>query len=207
MSNVYLQDFQRGLIREIPIFRLLLGMCPVLAVTTYLTNGIGMGLAATAVLICSNLVISALRNYFPAQVRIPCFIVVIATFVTMVDMVMEAFVPALYERLGIFIPLIVVNCIILGRAEAFAGKRPVLRSLVDGLGNGLGFIVALIILALVRETIGAGTILGPDPETAIKLFGDSYQPMLIFALPPGAFIALGLLLGMVNYIYNRLNIK
>jgi len=207
MSNVYLQDFKRGLINEIPIFKLLLGMCPALAVSTYLTNGIGMGLAATAVLICSNLVISALRNYFPEQVRIPCFIVVIATFVTIVDLVMEAFVPALYDRLGIFIPLIVVNCIILGRAEAFAGKRPVLRSIVDGVGNGLGFIVALTILALVREIVGAGTILGPDPETAVKLFGDAYQPMLLFALPPGAFIALGLLLGLVNHLFSRLKIK
>ena len=205
-TNPYLQDFTRGIVKENPVFRLLLGMCPVLGVTAFIINGLGMGLAATAVLIASNVVISMLRNFIPPQVRIPCFIVVIATFVTIIEMVLQAFQPVLYEALGVFVPLIVVNCIILGRAEAFASKKPVLRSLADGLGIGIGFTLALLILSTVREIIGHGTILGPDPESAIHLFGANFEPMVLFAQPAGAFIALGLLLGIVNVIFKRFNI-
>ncbi len=206
-SNPYLDDLSRGIVRENPVFRLLLGMCPVLGVTGYLINGLGMGLAATAVLIASNVVIAALKNFIPPQVRIPCFIVVIATFVTIIEMVLQAFQPALYEALGVFVPLIVVNCVILGRAEAFASKKPVLRALVDGIGVGIGFTLALGILALVREVAGHGTIMGPDPESAILLFGQGFEPMGLFGQPPGAFIALGLLLGLTNVIFKKFNIK
>lgn len=205
-GNLYLQDLSRGMVKENPVFRLLLGMCPVLGVTAYFINGLGMGLAAAAVLIASNVVISSLKNFIPPQVRIPCFIVVIATFVTIIEMALQAFQPALYEALGVFVPLIVVNCIILGRAEAFASKRPVLRSLMDGVGVGIGFTLALGILSLVREVMGKGTILGPDPEMAIHLFGSGFEPMGLFGQPAGAFIALGLLLGMVNIIFKKLNL-
>lgn len=207
MSNQYLQEVTRGLVKENPVFRLLLGLCPVLGVTAYIVNGLGMGLAATAVLICSNVVIASLRNYIPERVRIPCFIVVIATFVTIIGMLMEAFQPVLFEALGIFLPLIVVNCVILGRAEAFASKKPVLRSLLDGVGVGIGFTLALLVLATVREIIGSGTILGPNPETAVHLFGANFEAMMVFAQPPGAFIALGLLLALINVIFKRFNIK
>ncbi len=207
MINQYLQDVTRGLVKENPVFRLLLGLCPVLGVTAYIVNGLGMGLAAAAVLICSNVVIASLRNYIPERVRIPCFILVIATFVTIIGMLMEAFQPALFEALGIFLPLIVVNCIILGRAEAFASKKPVLRSLLDGVGVGIGFTLALVILAAVREIIGSGTILGPNPDTALHVFGSNYEAMMIFAQPPGAFIALGLLLALINVLFKRFNIK
>jgi Na+-translocating ferredoxin:NAD+ oxidoreductase subunit E len=206
-NSSYLQEFSKGILKENPVFVSVLGMCPVLGVTAYIVNGFGMGLAATAVLIASNLVISLLRNYIPPQVRIPCFIVVIATFVTIIEMVLKAFQPVLYEALGVFVPLIVVNCIILGRAEAFASKRNPLRSLLDGLGAGIGFTLALLILAAVREIIGQGTILGPDPESAIHLFGANFEPMALFAQPSGAFIALGLLLAGVNSIFKRFNIK
>ncbi|MCJ7806071.1 MAG: electron transport complex subunit E [Clostridia bacterium] len=206
VNNPYLQDLTRGIVQENPTFRLLLGMCPVLGVTVFMVNGLGMGLATTAVLIASNLVISMLRNFIPPQVRIPCFIVIIATFVTIIEMVLQAFQPVLYEALGVFVPLIVVNCIILGRAEAFASKKPVLRSLSDGIGMGIGFTLGLLILATVREIIGQGTIFGPDPESAIHLFGANFEPMALLAQPAGAFIALGLLLGMVNIIFKRFNI-
>ena len=206
VNNPYLQDVTRGIVQENPTFRLLLGMCPVLGVTVFMVNGLGMGLATTAVLIASNLVISMLRNFIPPQVRIPCFIVIIATFVTIIEMVLQAFQPVLYEALGVFVPLIVVNCIILGRAEAFASKKPVLRSLSDGIGMGIGFTLGLLILATVREIIGQGTIFGPDPESAIHLFGANFEPMALLAQPAGAFIALGLLLGMVNIIFKRFNI-
>lgn len=204
--NPYVDDLSRGIIRENPVFRLLLGMCPVLGVTGYFINGLGMGLAATAVLIASNVVIATLKNFIPPQVRIPCFIVVIATFVTIIEMMLQAFQPVLYEALGVFVPLIVVNCVILGRAEAFASKKPVLRSLVDGVGVGLGFTLALGILALVREIAGQGTIMGPDPESAILLFGEGFEPMGLFGQPPGAFIALGLLLALTNVIFKKFNI-
>jgi Na+-translocating ferredoxin:NAD+ oxidoreductase subunit E len=192
LSN--LKVFTKGLIDENPVFRLLLGMCPVLAVTTAARNGLGMGLAATAVLLASNIIISLLRKVIPAKIRIPAFIVVIATFVTMVDLVMEAFVPDLHGVLGIFIPLIVVNCIILQRAESFASRNSVFRSFLDGLGMGIGFTVALIILASVREIIGAGTWFG------ISLFGASFEPMRLLTSPPGAFITLGLIIGLINVL-------
>ncbi len=207
MNKQYLQDLTRGLVKENPVFRLLLGLCPVLGVTAYIINGFGMGLAATAVLICSNVVISSVRNYIPERVRIPCFIVVIATFVTITGMLMEAFQPALFEALGIFLPLIVVNCVILGRAEAFASKKPVLRSLLDGVGVGLGFTLALVILAAVREIIGSGTVLGPNPDTAVSVFGPNFESMMLFSQPAGAFIALGLLLALTNVVFKKLNIR
>ena len=206
-SSLYLQDLTRGIVKENPVFVMLLGMCPVLGVTAFITNGFGMGLAATAVLIASNLVVSLLRSFIPPQVRIPCFIVIIATFVTIIEMVLQAFQPVLYEALGVFVPLIVVNCVILGRAEAFASKKPVLRSLLDGIGVGLGFTLALVILSAVREILGQGTILGPDPNSAIHLFGANFEPMALFAQPPGAFIALGLLLAIVNVLFSRFHIK
>lgn len=206
-SNRYVDDLTRGIVRENPVFRLLLGMCPVLGVTAYFINGLGMGLAATAVLIASNVVISSLKDFIPPQVRIPCFIVVIATFVTIIEMTLKAYQPGLYEALGVFVPLIVVNCVILGRAEAFAGKQPVIRSLLDGIGVGIGFTLALGILSLVREVVGQGTLLGPDADRAVTLFGANFEPMGLFAQPPGAFIALGLLLALTNIVFRRLKIK
>jgi len=203
----YWQEFTKGILKENPVLVALLGMCPVLGVTAFVVNGVGMGLAAAAVLIASNLVVSLLRNLIPPQVRIPCFIVVIATFVTIIEMVLEAFLPVLYEALGVFVPLIVVNCVILGRAEAFASKNKPLRAVLDGVGSGIGFTLALLLLSLVREIIGQGTILGPDPETVIHLFGADFEPMILFAQPAGAFIALGLLLAVVNSVYKRFNIK
>lgn len=189
-----LKELGKGIWKENPVFRLVLGMCPTLAVTTQAINGVGMGLATTVVLISSNLVISSLRKFIPARVRIPSFIVIIASFVTMVDMVMEGFYFELHKELGLFIPLIVVNCIILGRAEAFASKNPVLKSLADGLGMGIGFTLSLIVLGSIREILGAGTIFG------VGLFGEGYLPFLVMILPPGAFISLGLLLGLMNRI-------
>lgn len=187
-----LKTFTKGIWKENAVFKLLLGMCPLLAVTTSAENGLGMGAASTFVLVCSNIVVAILRKLIPSKVRIPAFIIIIATFVTIVQLCMEAWVYGLYQSLGIFIPLIVVNCLILGRAEAFASKRPVLDSAVDGLGMGLGFTLALFILGAVREIFGSGELLG------ISLFGASYQPMLLMILPPGAFITLGLLLAMMN---------
>ena len=185
-------EFSKGFIKENPLFRLVLGMCPALAVTTMAINGVAMGLAATAVLVGSNLVISLLRKFIPPQVRIPVFIVVIASFVTIIDMVMAGYFFELHKVLGLFIPLIVVNCIILGRAEAFASRYSVLLSLADGLGMGLGFTLALIILGSVRELLGNGTIFG------VLVFGSGFEPALVMLLPPGAFLALGLLLGLMN---------
>ncbi|MEX1378276.1 MAG: electron transport complex subunit E [Eubacteriales bacterium] len=188
----YRKVFMNGITKENPVFRLLLGMCPTLAVTTSATNGIGMGLAATFVLVGSNLVISLIKGFIPEKIRIPSFIVVIATFVTIVQLLMEAYIPTLYESLGLFIPLIVVNCIILARAEAFASKNGPVASIVDGLGMGLGFTLALTLLASVREILGNGSIFG------VQVLGASYQPALIFILAPGGFIALGLLLALIN---------
>lgn len=185
-------NFIRGLWRENPVFKLLLGMCPTLAVTTSAENGIGMGLATTFVLVCSNVTIALMRKLIPSGVRIPAFIVIIASFVTVVQLCMEAFVYDLYKALGIFIPLIVVNCLILGRAEAFASKNGVIPSIADGLGMGLGFTLGLFILGSVRELLGSGSLLG------VSLFGSGYQPFLLMILPPGAFIALGLLLAGMN---------
>ena len=185
-------EFVKGLWRENPAFRLLLGMCPTLAVTTSAVNGLGMGLATTFVLVCSNGAIAALRHLIPPQVRIPCFVVLIASFVTVVQLCMEAFVYGLYQALGIFIPLIVVNCIILGRAEAFAARNGPLPALADGVGMGVGFTLALFVLGAVREVLGTGALFG------MPLFGASYQPLLLLILPPGAFLALGLLLAAMN---------
>lgn len=186
------QDFSKGIWKENAVFKLLLGMCPVLAVTTSAGNGLGMGLATTFVLVCSNIVVALLRKLIPSKVRIPAFIIIIASFVTVVQLSMEAWVYDLYQALGIFIPLIVVNCLILGRAEAFASKNPVSRAIFDGFGMGLGFTLALFILGAVREIFGSGALLG------YTIFGAGYQPMLLMILPPGAFITLGLLLATMN---------
>lgn len=186
--------FVNGILNENPTFRLVLGTCPTIAVTTSAMNGLGMGLAATFVLIGSNVVISALRKVIPDKVRIPCFVLVICTFVTIVQMLLHAFVPSLYASLGLFIPLIVVNCIILARAEAFASKNGVVASAVDGLGMGLGFTLAMLLMGSIRELVGSGTIFGA------AVFGASFEPMLLFVLAPGGFIAYGLLLGIINAV-------
>lgn len=187
-----MHTFSKGLWQENAVFKLLLGMCPVLAVTTSAENGLGMGLATTFVLVCANITVSMLRKLIPAAVRIPAFVVIIASFVTVVQLCMEAWVYDLYQALGIFIPLIVVNCLILGRAEAFASKNPVVDSVADGLGMGIGFTLGLFILGSVRELFGSGAILG------VNLLGASYQPILLMILPPGAFITLGLLLALMS---------
>ena len=189
--------FINGVLNENPTFRLVLGTCPTLAVTTSAINGIGMGLAATFVLVCSNIVVSCVRKLIPDKARIPSFIVIIATFVTIVQMVMQAFLPSLYDALGLFIPLIVVNCIILARAEAFASKNGPLISAVDGLGMGLGFTCSITLIGIIRELIGNGTVFG------ISLLGASYQPMLLLVLAPGGFITYGLVLGIINAITAR----
>lgn len=189
--------FLNGILYENPTFVQLLGMCPTLAVTTTLANGFGMGLSATAVLIMSNILISLLRKIIPDKVRIAAYIVIIATFVTIVQMVLEAYVPSLYASLGLFIPLIVVNCIILARAEAFASKNSVFRSAVDGLGMGLGFTLALCIISAVREVLGQGTILGHT------LYGDAVKPISIIGMPPGGFITLGILIALINFIVSK----
>ncbi|MDK2918019.1 MAG: H+/Na+-translocating ferredoxin:NAD+ oxidoreductase subunit [Candidatus Petromonas sp.] len=186
-----------GLFKENPVFIQLLGMCPTLAVTNSAINGMGMGLATTAVLLGSNTVIAVFRKFIPSKIRIPSFIVVIASFVTIVGLIMEGYFPALYKSLGLFIPLIVVNCLILARAEAFASKNRVISSVADGLGMGLGFTWALVLLGAVREFFGTGNIFG------INLLGESFKPALIMILPPGAFLALGILLA----IYNAIKIK
>jgi electron transport complex protein RnfE len=191
-------EFNKGIWRDNAVFRLLLGLCPTLAVTTSAANGLGMGLATSFVLICSNIVVSLMRNVIPAKVRIPAFIVIIASFVTVVQLCMEAYAYDMYKSLGIFIPLIVVNCLILGRAEAFASKNGPLISVVDGLGMGTGFTLALFVLGGVREIFGSGTLLG------FSLLGASYQPFLLMILPPGAFITLGFLLAGMNRIDARL---
>ncbi len=188
------QVFMNGLITENPTFVLMLGMCPTLGVTTAAMNGIGMGLATTAVLICSNLLISLLRNIISERIRIPAFIVVIASFVSIVEMLLKAYLPDLSDALGVYIPLIVVNCIIFARAEAFAFKNPPIASLADGLGMGLGFTGAITILSAIRELLGSGTIFGA------QLMPESYEPMAIMLQVPGGFITLGLLLILVNGI-------
>ena len=190
-------EFVKGLWRENPIFRLVLGICPTLAVTTAAINGIAMGLATTFVLICSNLVVSLIRNLIPPRVRLPAFIVVIASFVTIVDLVMAGFFFQLHKALGVFIPLIVVNCVILGRAEAFASKNPVSLSLADGVGMGIGFTLSLTVLGGIREVLGNGTLF------SIPLMGETFLPFLVMVLPPGAFIALGFLLAGMNRIGER----
>ena len=186
-----------GILTENPTFRLVLGTCPTLAVTTSAINGLGMGAAATFVLLGSNVVISALRKFIPDKVRIPSFIVIICMFVTMVQLLMQAYLPSLYDSLGIFLPLIVVNCIILGRAEAFASKNPVAASAADGLGMGIGFTLALTLMGCIRELLGNGTVFGAS------LLGTSYQPMLLMILPAGGFLVYGLMLGIINALSNR----
>jgi len=184
--------FMNGIIDENPTFRMVLGMCPTLAITTAVSNGIGMGLAVTFVLVFSNLVISLLRKAIPDQIRIPAFIVVIATFVTIVQLVVKAFLPALDASLGVFIPLIVVNCIIFGRAEAFAFKNKPIPAIVDGLGMGIGFTIAITMLCAVRELFGVGTLLG------IQVMPANYMPMDLLVKPAGGFIVLGLMLAAMN---------
>ena len=195
MSNA-LKTFTNGLLKENPTFVLVLGMCPTLATTTSAINGMSMGLATLFVLVCSNVVISLLKNLIPDKVRIPAFIVVIATFVTMVQLVMQAYLPAIYDVLGLFIPLIVVNCIVLGRAEAFAAKNSVGLSALDGIGMGLGFTLALTVLGAIRELLGTGAVFG------WQVFSDSYGA-LIFVLAPGAFIALAYLMVAVNKLIKK----
>ena len=184
--------FMNGIIDENPTFRMVLGMCPTLAITTAASNGIGMGLAVTFVLVFSNLVISLLRKAIPDQIRIPAFIVVIATFVTIVQLIIKAFLPALDASLGVFIPLIVVNCIIFGRAEAFAFKNKPVPAMVDGLGMGLGFTIAITLISSVRELFGAGTLFG------IQVMPAGYMPMALLIKPAGGFIVLGLLMALMN---------
>lgn len=190
----FFKVFLNGLITENPTFTLMLGMCPTLAITTAAASGIGMGLATTAVLVCSNLFISLLRNVIPEKIRIPAFVVVIASFVSVVEMLMKAYLPSLSETLGMYIPLIVVNCIIFARAEAFAFKNPPVASIADGLGMGLGFTCAITILSMIRELLGSGAIFG------MTVMPESYVPMAIMLKVPGGFITLGLLLALVNGI-------
>ena len=192
----YFKAFTNGLLKENPTFVLMLGMCPTLGTTSSAINGLGMGLATTFVLLCSNVVISALKKLIPDKVRIPAFIVIIAAFVTMVQMLMEAYVPSLYDTLGLFIPLIVVNCIVLGRAEAFAAKNNPFASLLDGLGIGLGFTFALTLLGAIREFLGAGTLF------SYQIYPENYG-MLLFVLAPGAFIALGYLIAIINKLKTK----
>ncbi len=194
MEGSLVQEFKKGLWEEIPPFRLVLGLCPVLAVTKAADTGLGMGIAATFVLVFSNVIVSMLRNVIPNKVRIACYIVVIATFVVVTELVMQAYTYPLYEALGIFIPLIVVNCIILGRAEAFAGKNPVLLSAADGLGIGLGFTLSLTFLGSLREIFGAGTLFGQ------AVMGASFEPFTFMVQAPGAFVCLGILLGLMNIV-------
>ena len=189
------KNFSKGFIKENAVFVLFLGLCPTLGVTTSATNGLGMGLATTFVLVMSNLVVSLVKNLIPDKVRIPAFIVIIASFVTVVELVMKGYVPALFDALGLFIPLIVVNCLVLGRAEAFASKNTIWSSLVDGAGMGLGFTMALTVLGAVRELLGSGAFFG------MKLI--SGDAMLLFILPPGAFLALGYLLVLANMIKEK----
>ena len=187
----YFKTITNGLIKENPTFVLMLGMCPTLGTTTSALTGMSMGLATTFVLICSNVVISLLKNLIPDKIRIPAFIVVIATFVTIIQMAMEAYLPALYDSLGLFIPLIVVNCIVLGRAEAFAAKNNPFASFCDGLGIGLGFTFGLTLLGIVRELLGSGALF------SLRIFPEEYS-VLIFVLAPGAFITLGYLIAIIN---------
>lgn len=190
-----IKTIKNGIITENPTFMQLLGMCPTLAVTTALSNGIGMGLSVTFVLTLSNILISLLRKIIPQKIRIAAYVVIIATFVTIVDLVLKAYIPALSKSLGLFIPLIVVNCIILARAEAFASKNGVLKSAADGIGMGLGFTIALSIISAIREILGAGTILGYSVGIT--------SPATIMLLPPGGFLTLGILLGLINVIKNK----
>jgi electron transport complex protein RnfE len=194
MAKTLTQEFVKGLWKEIPPFRLVLGLCPTLAVTKSVENGIGMGVATTFVLVCSNVLVSMLRNVIPGKVRIAAFIIVIATFVTVVELLMQAYTYPLFLTLGIFIPLIVVNCIVLGRSEAFASKNGILPSFADGLGIGIGYTLALAALGAVRELLGKGQLLG------FQVFGPSFEPFTFMVEAPGAFVGLGLMLCIMNML-------
>ena len=191
-NKYYWDTFNNGILRENPIFRIMIGLCPTLAVSTSLENAIGMALASTFVLVCSNGTVSLIRPFVPSGVRIPIFIVVISAFVTTVDYIMLAYAPELHKALGVFVPLIVVNCIILGRAEAFAYKNDFISSILDGFGMGLGFLVAISTIGSIREILGNGTILG------YAVIGDLFQPALLMILPPGAFLVIGFLMSGLN---------
>ncbi len=191
------QNFLKGIIKENPVFIMLLGMCPTLGVTSSAFNGLGMGVATLFVLLMSNIVVSLIKTQIPSKVRIPAFIIIIASFVTIVEMVLEAFIPFLYEQLGIFIPLIVVNCLILGRAESFASKNNLWSSIVDALGMGIGFIIALTVLGATREILGSGSIF------EMKFVSEDANTFILFILPPGAFIALAYL----SVLFNKISIK
>jgi len=197
MAGNYYKEFSKGLIRENPVFVLLLGLCPTLGVTTSGINGMAMGLATAFVLLFSNIIISLIKKLIPSKVRIPAYILVIATLVTLVEMIMQAYLPDIYAVLGLFIPLIVVNCVILGRAEGFASRNGVVLSIMDALGHGLGFTLALTILGSIREILGGGSIFGID------LTGGVISPMMIFILPPGAFITLGFIIAYMNKAKDR----
>ena len=194
MKNKYFERIYNGVIKENPTLILMLGMCPTLAVSTRAMNGIGMGLSTTAVLIFSNLVISLLRKAIPDQVRLPAYIVIVASLVTVTELLIEAYLPSLYEALGIYIPLIVVNCIILGRAEAYANKHTPLLSVMDGLGMGLGFTLALTLVSIIREFLGNGTFFG------LQVLPESVEPIAIFVQPPGAFLVLALIIAVMNAV-------
>jgi electron transport complex protein RnfE len=201
MAKSLTQEFVKGLWQEIPPFRLVLGLCPVLGVTTKMQFGIGMGAATTFVLVCANILVSMLRNQIPAKVRIACFIIIIATFVTLVELLMQAFAYPLFKQLGVFIPLIVVNCIVLGRAEAFAYKNSLVRSTADGLGIGIGFTMSLAALGGVREIFGAGTLtVWGEPVLNIASFFPGFQPFQFMVQAPGAFMCLGLMLCAMNLV-------
>jgi Na+-translocating ferredoxin:NAD+ oxidoreductase subunit E len=191
------QNFLKGIVKDNPVFVMLLGMCPTLGVTSSAFNGLGMGVATLFVLLMSNIVVSLVKSQIPSKVRIPAFIIIIASFVTIVEMVLEAFIPFLYEQLGIFIPLIVVNCLILGRAEAFASKNNLISSILDALGMGLGFVVALTMLGAVREILGSGSLF------ELKFVSENANTFILFILPPGAFIALAYL----TVLFNKISIK
>ena len=201
MAKTITQEFVKGLWDEIPPFRLVLGLCPVLAVTKTVENGLGMGIATTFVLVCSNILVSLLRKVIPAKVRIACFIIVIATFVTVVELVMQAYAYPLFLKLGIFIPLIVVNCIVLGRSEAFASKNGIVPSLADGLGIGIGFTLSLGALGGVRELLGTGAL--TFWEIPIQIMGSSFQPFTFMVEAPGAFVCLGLMLAVMNLVGSK----
>ncbi len=197
MAKSITQEFVKGLWDEIPPFRLVLGLCPVLAVTKSVENGLGMGMAVVFVLVCSNMLVSLLRNIIPSKVRIACFIVIIATFVIVVELLMQAYTYPLFLKLGIFIPLIVVNCVVLGRAEAFAYKNGVVASIADGFGIGIGFTLSLVSIGALREVFGNGTFFG------MSVFGPSYQPFTFMVEAPGAFVCLGLMLSLMNLAGNK----
>jgi electron transport complex protein RnfE len=197
MNSTAVVNFGKGIWQENPVLRQLLGLCPALAVTNSAINGLAMGLATTFVLLCSSVIISSLRRLFPHQVRIACYIVIIATFVTVADRFLAAYFPEISKALGPYVPLIVVNCLILGRQEAFSSKQPVHRAILDAMGMGLGFILVLLVLGCIREILGGGTLVN------MQIAGDWFKPWLVMILPPGAFLMLGLLIGLTNWISSR----